>query len=105
MGRQYTFTYNPNHFKKTIPNTYLFLREPPNSNLLILKFSCIFNILEITLKITLKKPKKMLCGGTSDISKEAHPELQAAIDGLNAELCEKAGLAAGTKLTVVAHSS
>jgi len=47
----------------------------------------------------------MLCGGTSDISKEAHPELQAAVDGLNAELCEKAGLAAGSKLAVVAHSS
>jgi len=46
-----------------------------------------------------------LCGGTSDVSKEAHPELQAAVDSLNAELCEQAGLPAGSKLSVVAHSS
>ena len=47
----------------------------------------------------------VLCGGTSEVSKDAHPELQAAVDSLNADLCEKAGLAAGSKLTVVAHSS
>lgn len=47
----------------------------------------------------------MMCGGTSEVSKEPHAELQAAVDKLNSELCEKAGLAAGSKLTVVAHSS
>jgi len=46
-----------------------------------------------------------LCGGTSDVSKDAHPELQTAVDSLNEALCKEAGLPAGSKLSVVAHSS